>query len=252
VATRRPRVLSPAEAQAKADFKAYWEGAEKGRLSDPVRQRPLLASAHKYAICFTQLSRAVAANAGENEAHKRIFLQELSSDSVHLVHALIGGDARGGRFYLRSVIENFWRHHYFRDHPVEYGWLHTRSKYYLEMKALREHCSWLDIFQGRLRTLLADLSNLYGELSSAVHSTSSKTLILRSTLEDIKLSVEHGSEVSSDLLKVLKACLTLCIYSERLTYFGMHVNVQDFLIASLGVRERAMLTADSGGVIAGD
>ena len=252
MATRAARVPSPAEVQAKADFKAYWDGAEKGRLSDPGRQRALLASAHKYAICFTQLSRAVAANAGEEEAHRRIFLQELSSDSVHLVHALIGGDARGGRFYLRSVIENFWRHHYFRDHPVEYGWLHTRSKYYLEMKALREHCSWLDIFQGKLKTLLSDLSRLYGELSSSVHSTSSKTLILRNTLEDIKLSVEHGAAVSSDLLKVLKACLTLCIFSERLTYFGMHVNVQDFLVASLGAREKAMLAADSGGLIAGE
>lgn len=237
--------------QAKADFAQYWEGAEKGRLSDPVRQRALLASAHKYAMCFTHLSRAVAANAGEEAAHRRIFLQELSSDSVHLVHALIGGDARGGRFYLRSVIENFWRHHYFRDHPVEYGWLHTRSKYYLEMKALREHCSWLDFFQGRLQTLLGDLARLYGELSSAVHSTSSKTLILRDTLEDIKLSVEHGSAVSADMLKVLKACLALCIFSEHATFFGLHVNVQNFLISSLGVREKSMLEAASDGLIAG-
>lgn len=251
MATRPARISSPTEVQAKADFRAYWDRAEKGRLSDPARQRALLASAHKFSICFTQLSRAVAANAGE-EAHRRIFLQELSSDSVHLVHALVGGDARGGRFYLRSVIENFWRHHYFRDHPVEYGWLHTRSKYYLEMKALREHCGWLDIFQGSLKTLVADLSNLYGELSSAVHSTSSRTLMLRSTLEDINLSLEHGKAVSSDLLKVLKACLALCIFSERTTYLGMHVNVQDFLVASLGVREKTMLARVSDGFIGGD
>ena len=107
------------------------------------------------------------------------------------------------------------------------------------MKALREHCGWLDIFQGSLKTLVADLSNLYGELSSAVHSTSSRTLMLRSTLEDINLSLEHGKAVSSDLLKVLKACLALCIFrSERLTW-GCTLMCKIFLLRPLAsVRKR--------------
>jgi hypothetical protein len=233
--------VSPFALQIKKDFKAYWDGAEKGRLADAVKQRPLLVSAHKYAICFSLLSRAMGTAI---DAHRRIFLQELSSDSVHLVHVLIGGDARGARFYLRSVIENFWRHHYFRDHPVEYGWLHTRAKYHLEMKSLREHCGWLDCFQGNLKPLADDLSRLYAELSSAVHSTSSKTLILRAALEDIRLSEEQSPSVSKDLHAVLKACLALCLYSEHDTYLGLHVNVQDFLMDMLTTRQKLWLNRD--------
>jgi hypothetical protein len=236
--------VSPFALQIKQDFKAYWDGAEKGRLANAGKQRPLLVSAHKYAICFSLMSRAM----GSIDAHRRIFLQELSSDTVHLVHALIGGDARGARFYLRSVIENFWRHHYFRDHPVEYGWLHTRSKYYLEMKALREHCGWLDCFQGNLKPLADDLSRLYAELSSAVHSTSSKTLILRATLEDIRLSEDQSTAVTKDLHAVLKACLALCLFSEHETYLGLHVNVQNFLMDMLSVREKVRLQKDLAGV----
>lgn len=229
--------------QVKSDFKKYWEQAEKGRLADATKLRPLLVSAHKYASCFSYISRAASA-IPELEPHQRIFLQELSSDVMHLVHALIGGDARGARFYLRSVIENFWRHHYFRDHPIEYGWLHTRSKYHLEMKALREHCSWLDCFQGNIKPLLDDLSRLYGDLSSSVHSTSSKTLVLRAALEDIRLTVEQSGPVMTDLHAVLKACLALCIFSEREIFLALHVNVQPFILAALTAKQKRWLEKD--------
>lgn len=181
---------------------------------------------------------------GDGEQHNRIFLKELTSDTVHLVHALIGGDARGARFYLRSVIENFWRHHYFRDHLVEYGWLHTRSKYFIEMKNLRDHCGWLDCFAGKIKPLLSDLNRLYAELSTSVHSTSSRTLVLREALDDIRLSTPQGQSIVNDVRSVLRACLGLCIYSERLTYNGMHVNVQAYLKSLLTSAQRKWLEDD--------
>lgn len=178
---------------------------------------------------------------GPLEPHQRIFFQELSSDAIHLVHALVGGDARGARFYLRSVIENFWRHHYFRDHPVEYEWLHTRDKYHQEMKNLREHCSWLTCFQGDLKSLLTNLPRLYAELSTAVHSTSSRTLVLRETLNDIRLLDEQGKAISKDLLSVQKVCLALCIFSEKEIYSGLHINVQEYLMDALSVGQRTLV-----------
>lgn len=232
-------VASPVAAQVKADFSNYWKSAEKSRLHDPVAQRALIQSAHKYAMCFSYLARAMATL----EVHRRIFLQELTSDSVHLVHALIGGDARGGRFYLRSAIENFWRHHYFRDHVVEYGWLHTRDKYFLEMKSLREHCGWLDCFQGRLQPLMSNLPRLYAELSTAVHSTSSRTLVLREKLDDIRLQEQQGKDISKDLLLTMKVCLGLCIVSERDTYEGLHINVQEYLISALSASQQQRVKA---------
>lgn len=232
MATARPP--SPIAAHVKQEFSEYWRTAEKGRLINPASQRVLIASAHRYAMCFSYLARAMASL----EEHRRIFLQELASDSVHLVHALVGGDARGGRFYLRSVIENFWRHHYFRDHVVEYGWLHTRDKYFLEMKALREHCGWLDCFQGRLQPLMSNLPRLYADLSTAVHSTSSRTLVLRETLGDIRLQEDQSVAITRDLLQTQKVCLALSICSEHPTFLGLHGNVQDYLLSALSTSQR--------------
>lgn len=230
--------LLPAQ-QVKADFMAYWSSAAKTRLNDPSVQRQVIASAHKYAMCFSYLARAMA----NEQPHQRIFFQELTSDSVHLVHALTGGDARGARFYLRSVIENFWRHHYFRDHLVEYGWLHTRDKYFLEMKNLREHCAWLDCFQGPLQPLLSNLPRLYAELSTAVHSSSSRTLVLRQSLDDIRLLEEQGKAISRDLLATLKVCLALSMFSEREIFLGLHLNVQEYLKNALSVSQRRAVEA---------
>lgn len=237
----RERSDSSVALQVKRDFAEYWAAAEKSRLEDPDSQRPLLVSAHRFAICFSQLSRAMSSL----DEHRRIFLQELASDAVHLVHALVGGDARGGRFYLRSVIENFWRHHYFRDHPVEYGWLHTRQKYYLEMKALREHCGWLNCFQGSMKPLADDLNRLYAELSSAVHSTSSRTLVLRAALTDIKLTGAQQAPLSKDMQGVMKASLALVLHSEAEVFLGLHVNVQGFLLSALSNKEKRRLNSAS-------
>lgn len=226
----------PAE-QIKSDFSALWGSVGKDRLEDATAQRALLVSAHKFAVCFSQLSRAMAGL----DDNRRLFLQELASDAIHLVHVLFMGDARGARFYLRSVIESFWRHHYFRDHPVEYGWLHTRSKYYTEIKSLREHCGWLDCFQGSAKTFHDDLGRLYGELSSSVHSTSSNTLVLRSTIEDIRLTVAQSVTLSRDLQQVMKPVLFLCILSEQDSFNGLHINMQNVLLNALTVRQRRLL-----------
>ena len=237
-----PRQLTIAE-QVKKDFAAYWVDAEKARLDNPTTQRPLIASAHKYAMCFSYLSRAMTVQLVPLQPHQRIFFQELTSDAVHLVHALTGGDARGARFYLRSVIENFWRHHYFRDHVVEYGWLESRSKYHLEMRDLREHCSWLDCFQGGLKPLLTNLPSLYSDLSNAVHSTSSKTMVLRQTLEDIRLLDSQVAAMKADVLNTLKVCLALCLYSERSVYRGLRLEVQEYLMAALSVNQTRLVKA---------
>lgn len=228
--------------KARADFRAYWNAADKARLENPSSLRALIATAHSFAVAFALFSRAVSNSAPAE--HERIFLQELSSDALHLVHVLMVGDARGARFYLRSIIENFWRHHYFRTHPVEYEWLTTRPKYHLEMKTLREYCGWLAYFKGRLRGPCEDLNRLYAELSTSVHSTSAKTLVLRETLEEIRLTSEQADSVATEMRSTLRACLVLLLISENSTYDGLHVDSQGFLRSVLTVKMREWLDAD--------
>ena len=224
----------PIEKAVTADFKAYWDGLDKGRLESPAQQRELLRLAHKLAVCFVTLSRACP----DQPEHQSVFLREVASDSVHLVNVLATGDARTARFYLRSVIENFWRHFYFRDHAVEFGWIHEREGYFLEIKAIREHCSWLNCFRGSLKPALDSLSQQYSDLSGFVHSTKLNSLQLKTTLDQISLSVRESKVLQAQLLEVLRSTLVLCLGGEAIIFSSLHFHTQDWLVRSLDAERR--------------
>lgn len=228
------------EQQVKDDFKEIWDSYDHARLESPEKQREIFRSAHKYAVCLSLMSKAISFK----DDYQRIFFKEASSDSIHLIHAVIMGDGRGACFYMRSVIENFWRHHYFRDHPVEYGWLHTRSKYHMTMKDLREYCGWMDCFAGKLNLSLHNLEREYAELSTEVHSTSSRTLVLRETLDQIKLSVPQGKRLASRLREVMKDVLVLSIFSSRDVFDALHVNSQAFVLSCLDAQRKRWRQTD--------
>jgi hypothetical protein len=226
--------------QVKDDFVNIWGSYDHGRLEDAAKQRETIRSVHKYAVCLGLLSKAVVTR----PEHKRIFLQESASDAMHLVHILMMGDARGGSFYLRSLVENFWRHQYFSDHEVEYGWLHTRNKYHATMQSLREYCGWLDKFSGKLKISLQALDTQYADLSTEVHSSSAKTLVLRESLAQIKLTKLQCSTLGARLHNVFKDVLVLTIFSSRDVFDGMHVNAQAFMLTCLDSTRKARRQAD--------
>lgn len=235
----RPSPYRPVDRLVSDDFAAYWSGLDKKGLANPAAQEEAVRSAHKYAVCFV----ALANEAATLPEHRSIFLRELASDSVHLVNCLAGGDGRSTRFYLRSIIENLWRHCYFRDHPVEYGWLSERSGYYLEIKALREYCSWLKGFKGSLKPAFEYLSTAFAELSKHVHSTTVGSLQLKTTLLDIKLSVQESKRLQSQITDTSRSTLVLCLASDLQTYHNLHFNTQDFLRRALDPQRRRWLQA---------
>jgi hypothetical protein len=160
----------------------------------------------------------------------------------------MAGDGRAGSFYLRSLIENFWRHHYFKDHLVEYGWLTTRRKYYMTLKDLRDYCSWLDVFSGSLASSRKALETRYAELSKQVHSSSVQTLVLRDSLEQIKLGQGQATAFAPVLRDVFRDVIALVAFSNRDLFDGLHVNSQDFIKSSLDAKRRQRLEADVAAV----
>lgn len=232
--------LSDTASKVKDDFEAIWKDYGQERLENHAKQKDLIRSAHKIAICFSFLSKATSSS----DLHKRLFLQELASDAIHLVHTLMVGDARGGSFYLRSIIENFWRHLYYRDHPIEFGWLHTRTKYKLTMAILREHCGWLDCFKGKLNVSLGNLERLYADLSTDVHSTSARTVVLREDLRQIVLSTSQSKSLAPRLRDTLKDTLVLLIFAERDVFDALHINTQSFILECLDAGRRRRRQGD--------
>lgn len=236
-------VSTSIDQQVKVDFQEIWETYGHERLAIPAKQRDILRASHKYAVCLSMLATAIKTRP-ENE---RVFLQEAASDAIHLIHVLMMGDSRGACFYLRSIIENFWRQNYFNTHPVEYEWLTSRGKYHVTMKDLREYCGWLNQFGGELKVSLNSLDRLYAELSIDVHSTSARTLVLRETLNQITLSEADGKKVAPRVRDVLKDVIVLTIFSSRDVFDGLHVNGQAFILSCLDSARKKRRQTDLSG-----
>jgi hypothetical protein len=191
-----PTLGEQARKEATDDFAAIWQHySPHAWLRGAEGSRPDLQFAHRYAFAIAAVARSLP----PSPEHARIFALELASDAVHFIHSVMCGDGRGARFYLRSAIENVWRHIYFRDHAVEYSWLTSKPKYYASLEFLKDYCRQLDDLNG-LSSALNGLARGYADLSRIVHSSSPPTLVLRETLEEIGLTRVECRE-TVDLLK---------------------------------------------------
>lgn len=221
-------------ARVKADFANIWKPAALIRLESPTKQRETFRSAHKLAVCFTALANAVS----NLPAHQRAFLQEAASDSLHMLHVLMNGDVRGARFYLRSIVENFWRHQYFAEHRIEFDWLTSKSKYKMTALSLREYSAALDCFAGPIDLCRQGLERGYVELSTEVHSSSMRTLVLRERLDDIKLTVAQSTAFGKQMNAIMKDVLALITVGWPDVFGSIHVHTQAFILSCLDATRR--------------
>ena len=182
-----------------ADFDQIWSRYSENvatRLEEPENAKPLFRAVHKFGFVAAIISKSIPARRVE---HKRIFLREFASDAIHLMHVLLVGDIRGGHFYLRSAMENVWRHVYFKDHPVEYRWLNSNAQYYTSIEDLRNYCSKSDEIDARLGKSLERIATGYQKLSRFVHSSKAPSLQLQNRLAGIQLSTNALSDIVKDL-----------------------------------------------------
>lgn len=221
-------------ARVKSDFEGIWTPAAHARLESPADQRDTFRNIHKLTVCFSALANAVS-NLPE---HKRVFLQEAASDAVHMVHVLLSGDVRGARFYLRSIIENFWRHQYFSEHRIEYGWLTSKAKYKVTALNLREYLAALECFLGQISVCRDGLDREYVALSTEVHSSSIRTLVLREKLNDIKLTTAQCKAFGKQATSALKDVIVLFTIGWPEIFESTHVHTQAFILGCLDATRR--------------
>jgi hypothetical protein len=180
-----PSFSQAARIEANEDFSLILEYYKPYKFIESIeKSKDLLQLSHRFALSISQLVE----RSKEKPENERLFLQELSSDAIHLSHVLFQGDKRAAQFYMRSCVENFWRHTFFKNHPVEYGWLHTRPGYFLTLEHLRDYCKHTSLFLGPLRDRGGNLSNYFSKLSSEVHSTNAPGMVLRPNLKAIRLN----------------------------------------------------------------
>lgn len=142
------------------------------------------------------------------------FFEELFSDSLLLLNSFYTCNYRGAHIALRCMLEDLYRHFYYRDHPQEFWAIgatgpHSEYAIGLRPKALREYLSrtsYLSGFSNLTIDLepkigagdqsLFDLSeDLYSRCSSAVHgSADTEHNKFRSNI-DLTYSAKRANEV---------------------------------------------------------
>ena len=212
------------------DFEQIWlhyTASEKFRIHEPAKAKHLLRTVHRFAIVSSILNKSIPRNRSE---HRRVFLTEFSSDAIHLMHALLVGDVRGGRFYFRSVVENTWRHVYYKDHPVEYRWLNSESQIFSTIDELRSYCSRTDEIDVRLKKSLHRIASGYQKLSKFVHSSNATNLQLQKRLADIRLRTNSLEDVVSDLRSFGRDLILIHLVLHALEVEKLHPFEKNFAV----------------------
>ncbi|MCW0404923.1 hypothetical protein NB689_000307 [Xanthomonas sacchari] len=207
-----------AKAECRSDFQSISDFYKPHHhLESLDKAESLLRLAHRFALHMSQLVSGAEGRA-ENQ---RIFLEEIRSDAVHLVHVLFLGDARAAKFYMRSIVENFWRHHYFKNHLIEYGWLHERAGFFLTMESLRDYCKSTKLTSCELGAAVGNLSNYFSALSGEVHSSRANSLVLRETVSQIILTSADSKKIAAILNGLSKDIILLVSVSEASIFDSM-------------------------------
>ncbi len=232
-----------AASECRADFESVCDFYSPYKhLQDFSVSRQLLAKAHRFATSLSHLTK----EAEGRVEHRRIFLQEACSDSVHLVHSLFTGDARAAYFYIRSVVENIWRHIFFRDHPVEYAWIHERDGFYLTIEQIREFCKNTRFAKSFLSESMGNMSSAFSKMSGYVHSTSAASVVLRETLSDIKLSESQSSEIAGSINVLAKDVILMVTVYESELFEAMNSSRRAFCLDMLDTKRKAARQSSLG------
>ena len=226
-----------------ADFDQIWSRYSENvaaRLQEPEKAKPLFRAVHKFGFVAAIVSKSIPAQRLE---HKRIFLREFASDAIHLMHVLLVGDLRGGHFYLRSAVENVWRHIYFKDHPVEYRWLNSNAQYYASIEYLRNYCSKTDEIDTRLGKSLERIATGYHNLSRFVHSSKAPSLQLQNRLASIQLSTHALRVLVKDLRSFGRDLVLLPLVLHASDFKKLHPAEEIFAINYLDKQRKQLRLA---------
>jgi len=140
-------------------------------------------SIYVIALILTKLEKAV------KQENKVIFLVEILSDLLSLTKLSFIGFETASLIILRRVIENFYNHIYYFDHPVEYDHLNSGKNEYTPMKELKSYFETHPIFFKSMDKTIKEFNDIlfqeYHLLCKVVHSKGRDSMNLSKSLQDL-------------------------------------------------------------------
>ncbi len=154
-------------------------------------------STYVIALILTKLKKNV------NEENKLIFLAEILSDILTITKLSFAGFETPSLIILRRLIENFYNHIYYFDHPIEYAHLNAGKNEYTPIEKLKlyfdTHPVFFDQNDATLKEYNQLLFNEYQQLCKVVHSKGRDSMNLANCLKDLR----HEFEIKDFLKQVI-------------------------------------------------
>jgi len=172
-------------------------------------------STYVIALIFTKLKSTV------KEENKLIFLAEILSDVLTLTKLSFIGFGTPSQIALRRLIENFYNHIYYFDHPIEYTHLNTGRNEYIPIDKLKLYFDSHPVFFDRNNPTIKEYNNNlfkeYHKLCKIVHSKGKDSMNLAKCLKDLRKEF--------DIKDLLKRVTNIELYIIYLIYkFHMELN----------------------------
>lgn len=148
------------------------------------------------------------------EENKLVFLAEIVSDLLTITKLAFLGFETPALIVLRRLIENFYNHIYYTDHPVEYEHLNLGKNEYTPIDKLKSYFDTHPKFVGsddqNLKEYNQALFNEYQQLCKVVHSKGRDAMNLAGCLKDLT--------VSFDITDFLKSVINIELFMVYLLY----------------------------------
>lgn len=176
------------------------------------------------------------------EENKYIFLNEILSDLLVNSSVSIIGFFYSSQFIVRRLIENFYNHIYFFDHPIELEHLNLGKNEYtpiVELKNYLENYPLLKkVEDDHIKNANTDIFNHYQELCKPVHTKGENFMGLAKTLEEIKPDFDFISHIKSINKSILN--IIYILYKFHIEIKFSHVE-KDLVIKSFPKDVRGIL-----------
>lgn len=137
-----------------------------------------------------------------SDKNKYLFLFEIQSDLLNALSLLILGFNYPAKMLFRRVIENFYNHVYYLDHPVEFTQLNLGKNEYNPMIEMKNyfitHPRLLNCEDENIKLFSDKVFNKYVELNKIVHTKGVLFMGLSKNLQEIRFA--------SDYLEFIESC----------------------------------------------
>lgn len=167
------------------------------------------------------------------------FFRELYSDCMLLANQFYLNYYRGCHIFLRNVLEDLWRHLYYKDHKEEFMTIDAKvSERSMEItpqffRGYLQRTSYLQIFDSvdysfqsgsTGATIYAKNEDLYRRASSYVHATKETRMTKHSTNAEMKFDPQKAGDVESAVTELVHIAVAFLIAA----HFDQFMRVSEY------------------------